>query len=258
MTIPEFLEHLKHPEALKYEDTETLRDLVDRFPYCTSTQVLLAYGLFRENDLDFPNQLKKVAAYASSRKKLKMLFNEFQTSPPDYEAPVEIPGEILPTFPDLPLANIQHAVTPEHEIKVPDPPLQENSKDEDLLAIVRRRLEEIKNERTRETGEEVNNGSGESVDHGKKILSKVDLVEKFIHDKPKMSPPKASFFSPSEKAVKSNVDDEEIVTETLARLYYKQGNVTKAVKIYDKLILLYPEKSSYFAAQIEKMISPSS
>jgi hypothetical protein len=52
--------------------------------------------------------------------------------------------------------------------------------------------------------------------------------------------------------VKSNLDDTDIVSETLARLYLEQGNTTKARMVYAKLSLLFPEKSSYFAAQIEK------
>jgi hypothetical protein len=51
----------------------------------------------------------------------------------------------------------------------------------------------------------------------------------------------------------SLVEDPEIVSETLARLYYQQGYSGKAVKIYKKLSLLFPEKSCYFAAQISEI-----
>ena len=44
-----------------------------------------------------------------------------------------------------------------------------------------------------------------------------------------------------------------MVTETLAEIYAGQELYQRAIDIYEKLILLYPEKSAYFAALIEKV-----
>ena len=54
-------------------------------------------------------------------------------------------------------------------------------------------------------------------------------------------------------AIKSLVQDDELVSETLADLLAWQGNKTKATEMYRKLILQFPEKSSYFATKIEKI-----
>jgi tetratricopeptide (TPR) repeat protein len=65
--------------------------------------------------------------------------------------------------------------------------------------------------------------------------------------------PKKEFYSPENMAQKSLVDEHEIVSETLAQLYAQQGNIQKAIRAYEKLQLTKPEKSTYFAALIEKL-----
>jgi hypothetical protein len=53
-------------------------------------------------------------------------------------------------------------------------------------------------------------------------------------------------------AEKSNVET-EVITETMAEVYLQQGKIDKANEILEKLSLLYPAKSVYFAAKIEQL-----
>jgi hypothetical protein len=56
-----------------------------------------------------------------------------------------------------------------------------------------------------------------------------------------------------EKLAENSIDDREVVTEAMAEVWEKQGNKAKAMLVYQKLSLLNPAKSSYFAAKIEQL-----
>lgn len=53
-------------------------------------------------------------------------------------------------------------------------------------------------------------------------------------------------------AEKSNAEG-EVLTESMAEVFAKQGKVGKASEVYQKLSLLNPAKSAYFAAKIENL-----
>jgi hypothetical protein len=53
-------------------------------------------------------------------------------------------------------------------------------------------------------------------------------------------------------AEKSNKED-EVLTESMADVFAKQGKTAKAMEVYEKLSLLNPSKNAYFAAKIEQL-----
>ena len=76
-----------------------------------------------------------------------------------------------------------------------------------------------------------------------------DLIDKFLNNE--LPEPVATETKASETE-KEEYDD-VCFTETLAKIYVNQGLYEKAMTTYFKLSLKIPEKSSYFAAQIEKI-----
>lgn len=114
----------------------------------------------------------------------------------------------------------------------------------ELKKIVERRIREIENDKKIE--------SGENIKPQEITTQKDDLINTFIKNQPVISRRKADFYDAREVAANSIVDQENIVSETLAHIYLDQGHLEKAINIYEKLNLKYPEKRTYFAALIEK------
>ncbi|MFY8189337.1 MAG: hypothetical protein ACOVK9_00110 [Bacteroidia bacterium] len=81
------------------------------------------------------------------------------------------------------------------------------------------------------------------------------ILDKFIRENPSIARPKSEFYSPVNMAKQSAEESEEIVSETLANIYTKQGLYKKAIIMYEKLGLHYPDKYTYFAGLIEQIKS---
>ncbi|MDF2519172.1 MAG: hypothetical protein K0R59_4468 [Sphingobacterium sp.] len=80
-----------------------------------------------------------------------------------------------------------------------------------------------------------------------------EVIEKFIREEPMIQPLQAEKLDLENKARKSSEDQHSLVTETLAKIYAEQGLYPKAIEVYEKLVLKYPEKNAYFAARITEL-----
>lgn len=81
---------------------------------------------------------------------------------------------------------------------------------------------------------------------------KFDIIDKFIKTNPKIKPAKNIETKVDiSSSVKLNKD--ELMTETLAKVYLEQKKYKKAIQAYRILSLKYPEKSSFFANRIKSV-----
>ncbi|MEJ1223291.1 hypothetical protein [Sediminicola sp. 1XM1-17] len=78
---------------------------------------------------------------------------------------------------------------------------------------------------------------------------KFDLIDKFIENNPKIVPKEKIDKVDISESLK--MDKNELMTETLAKVYLEQKKYKKAIQAYKILSLKYPEKSSFFADRIK-------
>ena len=258
METNELLSYLNKPETLRGNALSAMEELVDRHPYFGMAQCLLAVAYQNEGDDRCERQLRRAACGIPNRGRLRLLtvlarqraaqaqpdddsFFKFVDSSRIKEGePVE---DVIPekTFviPEINLGGSHEELSAELAL------LDERRKTiDELKALIAQRLKTLEEEKKQEK---------EEVVVPKKKLSRKELIDKFIAENPSISRPKAEFYNPISMAQNSIVDNSEIVSETLAKIYRKQGYFDKAIEIYEKLSLLFPEKSIYFAAQIEEI-----
>jgi hypothetical protein len=85
------------------------------------------------------------------------------------------------------------------------------------------------------------------------VSTEDDLIDKFIAAEPRIVPTKAEFYSPINQAKKSIMEHEDVVSETLAKIYRDQGHLDRARWCYQRLMLVHPEKSAFFAALLKEI-----
>lgn len=283
MNIQLYHKLIEHPELLNKDTLKDMEELVNNFPMVENFRILLALNLLILDDYRYTNALTNAAIFASDRKRLKEWVDYIIQSQEDFESEKEpesyedssintlesqkkdieeINSEDLNTADKS--AEIQaeqtdegkveepHTVDLSHSIIIDNEAEKEDLEAEkknirskkELLKLVRKRLDEIEAEKTLKNENEIDERT-----------SKAKLIDRFIEQEPRISrPDKNEFFDPQSEAIESSIEDDDFfITETLAIIHSQQGNLKKAEEIYRKLILKNPEKSSYFAAQIEKL-----
>ena len=84
------------------------------------------------------------------------------------------------------------------------------------------------------------------------IDDKFDLIDSFLSNKEKKFDPQITY-KIEDLSEKSWIATDELMTETLAKVFVKQKKYDKALEAYQILGLKYPEKNSFFALRIKEI-----
>jgi tetratricopeptide (TPR) repeat protein len=90
-----------------------------------------------------------------------------------------------------------------------------------------------------------------------KRVEQINLIDSFIEKSSSIARKYRSMNG--EETPQSDLTDsyqftpQDLVTENLAKIMVRQGKSDKAIDIYEKLILKYPQKKTYFATCLEKL-----
>ena len=268
MKKEQFIQFIKTPETLNSESVALLENLVKEYPFCQTADLLFTLNLFREKSFRFNDHLRFAAAYAPDRALFKKHLHALKPDP-ENSNPLAFPKNEADKLPiaDKPIEKRSDIKALVEELKDAIRARLSDLEDSTIskqIATLDHLVSRLDHEPARELKTEYiikPDIKDYDFEHLSKLPSQDSnieknkhLIDKFLEEEPSISPPvKSEFFSPEELAKQSLEDNDDIVSETLARLFYKQGNLAKAIKIYKKLSLLYPEKSTFFAAQIEKI-----
>jgi len=270
MTRDEFIMLVKDPGLVDRRVTGEISELIGIYPYFQSAHLLLLKGLSNSSDIKFRNQLAYSALYVSNREVLYHLLTDKTESLPvkaEWSPEESGPGSPLKeTSVSEPLQREVADVISAREIQegtVPsymeETPVYTSETGMTAAGPGADDLLEIEEADLRESGGAVT----EDVESPPVIVdalepdnkkSQSELIDKFILENPRIEPVREKTDAPVVDISKPFVESKEgFITETLARIYLNQHYYSRAIDIYEKLSLKFPEKSSYFAAQIEKI-----
>ena len=237
---------IRHPELMDKETLYDLRSLLALYPYYQTARLLMLQNLYLLHDPSFDEELHRAAIYITDRRVIFQLVEaaHYKIRKPagkDNDGDGQDSGDRTISLIDKFLGSLPEESESDEDKKREPTPADAAV---DYVAYLM------------ETG-----GGDEEQDDGTQMQGQT-LIDNFINnsnggrielkDIPEFTPE-----SDNTNKESGNEGEQGVFTETLARIYIKQGRYEQALEIIKRLNLNYPKKNIYFADQIrflEKLI----
>ena len=282
--INKLVKSLLQKDSIEQCSIQELQQYADKHPYFGAAQLLLAKKMKAENAEQYNEQLQKTFLFFHNPLWVENLLDETG------QAKIIMPGKEDDNATPLPAEEINISALPNDDTKeqvptnylnkeehieteqfLPDPEAEttvitEQIIEEPILTIPAIKIEPFdpaKAELTFEPYHTVDYFASQGIKFkeedkpedkfGRQLKSFTDWIKIMkrlpLSELAKNAQPAAE--QKVDQLAEHSIQNREVVTEAMAEVWEKQGNITKAIEIYNKLSLLDPLKSTYFAAKIE-------
>ena len=252
---------LTNIEECSSEDSTLFASMIELYPYASSFSILYLKSLSNSKDIRFDSELEKHAFRIQSRSILyDLLHNKNEEQQILIPEIIEIETQQEITSEELLIEELDSRES-ELEKQILSAAFSANYVDKELTQIepvvlsseiIFLPTQEMLSPKKPEIDDltSLSFGSWLKVNNSRAILSEEIDTEEPKQEFYTFEKPKKEFFSPIKKA-KESVDENKMpVSETLARIFELQGNIPKAIYVYEQLSLIFPKKKTYFASQI--------
>ena len=219
-----------HPVNISLTDVKTIEAIANQYPYCQLAHTLLAKGYHNQyaEELAF-EKIRHASAHALSRNALRKLINGSFKNEQVVSVQGKFESEYLHKF-EQNIDNQGVEVKDEFQKDISDRDILNNS-----VVVDDYFIDEIAQRRDLQNS----------------------IIDSFLTKDPgliRTTKSQLEAMGKQEDLSSGSVRLEKgIVTESYAKILTMQGRKDKAMEVYEKLILKFPEKKAYFASKIQEL-----
>ena len=251
MNAQEYTNLLLNYDPKSEEQRKAFEKITYRYPYFQSAYAHYLKSLKAQEQYNFNLILKKTAILSPERNKLHFWLEENKTEDNKKENLRIVTKKVQPTA----------SLADEKKQSVENTTPKESTKTTETVEQVKPNPPEKKKKAKKQEPKTMSfsewviyssKGKIEAKPAKSSLEDKIKLIDTFLENQPKIPPVRQD--QPKVDLSENNeFNKEELMTETLAKVYLQQKKYKKALYAYKILSLKYPEKNSFFADQIKRI-----